>query len=143
MKNNDEKKIKRKYGCLLPIVSLIVIFALIGAISSCFSSGSDDIGSNKAATTESINENEPDKIELMSYAQTVLDDYYPSAKYSRNKDEYNCVGSYPRYKVEGEVSVDGMQEYQPFYMIMEFSDETYTEYELISLQVGDEVLYEQ
>lgn len=85
----------------------------------------------------------PNEIELMSYAQTVIKDYYPSPKFPAYKDEYNFVSTGLRSKIEGKVSIDGVSEYQRFWIIIEFTDETYTEYNLVSLQIGDDVLYKK
>ncbi len=71
----------------------------------------------------------------MSYAQTILDDNLNNPKYSRNKTDYTFVKTNLRYKIEGEVTVNS--ENQKFYMIIQFVDNTYKKYDLISLQVGN------
>lgn len=85
----------------------------------------------------------PTKIELISYAQVALKDFYPSPKFPAGKDSYNCPGTGLRYKIEGQISVDGKSAYQNFYVIIEFVDDTYTEYNLVLAQVDKEVLYKQ
>ena len=92
---------------------------------------------NKIENTqkESKREEEPDEIELMSYAQTVLKDNLTNPTYSRNKKDYKFINTGLRYKIEGKVNNEN------FYMIIEFVDDTYKEYDLISLQVGNEKVY--
>lgn len=78
---------------------------------------------------------EPSNIDLMSYAQTILDDNLNNPKYSRNKTDYTFVKTNLRYKIEGKVTINS--ENQKFYMIIQFVDNTYKKYDLISLQVGN------
>lgn len=84
----------------------------------------------------------PDELELMSYSQTVLQDYFPNCKYSRNTSDYTFVKTNLRYKIEGKVTVDSKHSEEDFYMIINFVNENYTSYDLISLQVGDEKIYD-
>lgn len=96
--------------------------------------------SNKPETEFYSTAKEPDEIELMTYAQTVLDDYFPECKYSRRKDEYTFIKTDLRYKIEGNVSIDDFSE--KFYMIIKFTNDDFEFYDLISLQIGDEIIYE-
>ena len=86
-------------------------------------------------------ENAPSNFELMAYAQTVFEDFYPNPKYSRNERDYLFVGTDLRYKIEGRVSVDSVSPYEDFNMIIKFTDEDYDAYDLVSLQVGDTLIY--
>lgn len=80
----------------------------------------------------------PDEIELMSYAQTVLDDNLINPKYSSYKKDYTFINNTElRYKIEGEVNNE------KFWMIIEFIDDTYKDYNLISLQVGNNIIYKK
>lgn len=81
--------------------------------------------------------NEPDEIELMSYAHLVLKDNLNNPKYSSYKEDYDFIGTGLRRKIEGRVNN------QDFYMIIEFVDDTYEEYDLISLQVGNNIIYKK
>ncbi len=83
----------------------------------------------------------PSELELMTYAQTVLDDFLPDCKYSHRKDEYNFIKTNLRYKIEGEVTSSNSDSPEDFYMIIEFINKAYETYDLISLQVGDTLLY--
>lgn len=83
----------------------------------------------------------PSDLEIMTYAQTVLDDFYKNCKYSRNKRDYNIIGTGLRYKIEGEVALNSSSNYEKFYMIILFTDNTYKKYDLISLQIGKETVY--
>lgn len=83
----------------------------------------------------------PDDIELMSYAQTVLENNISGCVYSRNTDDYNFVKTNLRYKIEGEVSKTKEELPENFYMIIEFTDDSYEIYDLISLEIGGEVYY--
>ncbi len=83
----------------------------------------------------------PSELELMSYSQTVLEDFFPKCKYSRNESDYKFVKTNMRYKIEGAVSVDSSYASENFYMIIQFLDEKYETYDLISLQVGNDVIY--
>ena len=81
--------------------------------------------------------NEPDEIDLMSYAQLVLKDNLNNPKYSNYKEDYDFIGTGLRRKIEGRVNN------QDFYIIIEFVDDTYEEYDLISLQVGNNIIYKK
>jgi hypothetical protein len=98
--------------------------------------------SNKPAVEVPYTSKGPDDIELMSYAQTVLENFFPECKYSRRKDEYTFVNTNLRYKIEGEISKTKDETPEKFYMIIAFTNEEYESYDLISLQVGDELIYE-
>ena len=87
------------------------------------------------------NTNTPTDMELMSYAQLVLDDNLNKPKYSRSTSDYKFVQTNLRYKIEGNVEVNSTS--NKFYMIIEFTDETYKNYDLISLQVGNETIYKK
>lgn len=84
---------------------------------------------------ESERNKEPDEVELMSYAQIVLEDNLYNPDYSSYKGDYEFVGTGLRRKIEGKVNGE------KFWMIIEFTDETYEEYDLISLQVGNDKIY--
>lgn len=84
----------------------------------------------------------PDEIELMSYSQTVLRKYFPDCKYSRNTSDYTFAKTNLRYKIEGSVTIDSDHSEENFYMIINFVDESYTSYDLISLQIGNETIYD-
>lgn len=77
----------------------------------------------------------PSNIELMSYAQTVLDRNLDNPKYSRNENDYTFVNTFLRYKIGGKVTVNSKEE--KFYLIIQFTDNTYTEYDVVSLQIGN------
>lgn len=112
-------------------------------VASSTESGSDKNASSKNDKKDKDSSNVPSKIDLISYAQVVLEDFYPSPKFPAGKDSYNCPGTGLRYKIEGQISVDGKSAYQNFYVIIEFVDDTYTEYDLVLAQVDKEVLYKQ
>lgn len=97
--------------------------------------------SNETASSYNDMSNGPSELELMSYAQTVLDNNLPDCEYSRNKDEYTFVKTNLRYKIEGKVARTKNDSSEDFYMIIEFIDDKYTTYDLLSLQVGDEIIY--
>lgn len=80
---------------------------------------------------ETEQDRKPDQVELMSYAQMVLEDNLYNPTYSSYKGDYNFIETGLRYKIEGNVNGE------KFWMIIEFVDETYEEYDLISLQVGN------
>lgn len=81
--------------------------------------------------TESEQNKKPDEIELMTYAQMVLEDNLYKPTYSSYKGDYEFIGTGLRYKIEGKVNGE------KFWMVIEFVDETYEEYDLLSLQVGN------
>lgn len=81
-------------------------------------------------------------LELMSYAQTVLEDFYPKCEYSRNSRDYTFVNTDLKYKIEGNVSISKNSSEQKFCMLLKFIDEKYEQYDLILLQVGNDVIYE-
>lgn len=115
----------KKYLAFL--TSIIIIVSLLG----CGSSSENDSASKK-----------PDDIALMSYAQTVLKDLYPDCEYSHEKSDYKFAGDKLRYKINGDVALSKNSAIEPFYMIIQFIDEHYDTYDLISLQIGDEKIYE-
>lgn len=88
------------------------------------------------------NENLPNNIEIMTYAQTVLKDYYPKCKLSSDTREYEIVNTALRYKIEGEIHRTKESVLEEFVMIIEFEDESYKSYSLISLQIGSDIIYE-
>jgi len=85
--------------------------------------------------------NTPIDMELMSYAQLVLEDNLNNPKYSRSTSDYTFITTLLRTKIEGTVTVNSIS--NKFYMIIEFVDDTYKEYDLISLQVGNEIIYKK
>lgn len=115
----------------IPIL-LIILITLTGCSSSTISNNT-----NNTNTTSSI----PTDIELMSYAQTVLDDNLNNPSYSSNTSDYKFVNTLLRYKIEGSVTENSVTD--KFYMIIEFVDDTYKEYDLISLQVGNDIIYKK
>ena len=92
-----------------------------------------------ASQTKKENGGAPSDIELMSYAQTILDDNLISPKYSSNTKDYTFTQTGLRYKIEGRVTTEGLS--QKFYIVINFTDSKYTEYDLISLQVGNKKIY--
>jgi hypothetical protein len=126
MQNNNIKGLKA--GNLLGIVIVLIGIFFISSL-----------GSSTDETSKLSDTGKPDDIELMTYAQTVLDDNLNNIKYSRNTSDYTFINTNLRYKIEGKVTVNSLNE--KFFMIIEFDDESYKSYTLISLQVGDERIY--
>ena len=91
--------------------------------------------------TEKNESKKPDEIELMSYAQTVLDDNLNNPIYSSYKKDYTFINTNLRYKIEGNVTTNNIT--NKFYMIIEFVDDSYKVYDLISLQVGNNMIYQK
>lgn len=115
---------KNTTGCLIALIIWgIIIFILIKMFTGWWSSlgNSSNKNSNK----------KPDEVELMTYAQLVLDDNLSNPKYSSYKKDYTFIETGLRYKIEGKVNNE------KFWMIIEFVDDSYKEYDLISLQVGN------
>lgn len=145
----EKKQIYKKWWFWLIIILLIFI---IGP-------GANTTSTNNVTNNASINEtntniseetpakenenktNTPTDMELMSYAQLVLDDNLNNPKYSRSTSDYKFIQTNLRYKIEGNVEVNSIS--NKFYMIIEFTDETYKNYDLISLQVGNETIYKK
>lgn len=103
------------------------------------SGGSDDY-ENFVAQKE--NNNLPSDIEIISYAQTVLEDYYPKCKLPSGVKEYEITNTSLRYKIEGEIHRTKESVLEEFIMIIEFEDESCEAYSLVSLQIGSETIYE-
>lgn len=100
------------------------------------------INNNTEDTDTNIEEkNIPTDMELMSYAQLVLEDNLNNPTYSRSTSDYTFINTLLRYKIEGDVTVNSIS--NKFYMIIEFVDDTYKEYDLISLQVGNNIIYKK
>lgn len=86
--------------------------------------------------------NEPDDIEIVSYAQTVIKDFYPDSKFPFGATkEYKVVKTNLKYKIEGTFKENKNASYEDFCMIIEFLDDKYETYDLISLQVGKIDIY--
>lgn len=113
------------------VVALIVLAIIILIIFKMFTGWWNSLGDSSASNKSQ----KPNDIELMSYAQTVLDDNLSNPKYSSYKGDYTFIETGLRYKIEGKVTTNGIKE--KFYIIIEFTDNTYKEYDLISLQVGN------
>ena len=134
-KEEEKERIKKieeqskTTGCIITAILLVVI---IGIIFNPFK--------NKDSTRSTNSKNDiPTNTEIVSYAQTVLSKEVPLAKYSYGTSEYNVIGTDFRYKIEGTVTLNNSSE--KFTIIIEFTDETYTEYDLKSLQIGDNKIY--
>lgn len=91
--------------------------------------------------TDIEEKNIPSDIELMSYAQLVLEDNLNNPTYSRSTSDYTFISTGLRCKIEGNVTINSIS--NKFYMIIEFIDNTYKECDLISLQVGNETIYKK
>lgn len=117
-------------------IGCLVVFIIIAIIIFAFVSWWNNLGND---SSDSNSNGQLSDIELMSYAQTVLDDNLSNPQYSSSKKDYNFVNTGLKYKIEGEVTTNGKKE--NFYMIIEFTDENYEEYDLISLQVGNKDIY--
>lgn len=148
----EKKQIYKKWWFWLIIILLIFI---IGSGANT----NNNTSTNNVTNNDSINEtntntneettaeenenktNTPTDMELMSYAQLVLDDNLNNPKYSRSTSDYKFIQTNLRYKIEGTVEVNSTS--NKFYMIIEFTDETYKNYDLISLQVGNDTIYKK
>lgn len=113
------------------LFSIILLFLSICVFYGCGSSSEKTVASK-----------EPDEIALMCYAQVVLKDFFPGCEYAQDLDDYQSVGTGLRYKIEGDVAISENYKMERFYMIIQFTDEEYDTYDLISLQVGDDKIYD-
>lgn len=120
---------------LLTLIIIIIIILGFNGIKSIF------VDTTSTAQSNSSENSIPTNLEIMSYAQTVLDNNLQNPKYSSLTKDYTIVSTNLRYKIEGNVTVNDNEE--KFYMIIEFVDDTYKEYDLISLQVGSETIYKK
>ena len=149
--DKEKKQIYKKWWFWLIIILLIFI---IGSGANTNNTSSNNVANNSStsetntniseetSTTENENNtNTPTDMELMSYAQLVLDDNLNNPKYSRSTSDYEFIQTNLRYKIEGTVTVNSTS--NKFYMIIEFTDDTYKNYNLISLQVGNETIYKK
>ena len=147
----EKKQIYKKWWFWLIIILLIFI---IGPGANTNNTSTNNVTNNASIneTNTNISEetpakgnenktNTPTDMELMSYAQLVLDDNLNNPKYSRSTSDYKFIQTNLRYKIEGNVEVNSIS--NKFYMIIEFTDETYKNYDLISLQVGNETIYKK
>lgn len=147
----EKKQIYKKWWFWLIIILLIFI---IGSGANTNNTSTNNVTNNASINETNTNiseetpakENEnktntPTNMELMSYAQLVLDDNLNNPKYSRSTSDYKFIQTNLRYKIEGNVEVNSIS--NKFYMIIEFTDETYKNYDLISLQVGNETIYKK
>lgn len=121
---NTNNKISNT-GCFIAIITIGIIIFIFFKVFTIWLDGSGDNSS------KSTSNKKPDNIELMSYAQTVLEDNLSNPKYSSYKGDYVFITTGLKYKIEGKVNNEN------FWMVIEFVDDKYKEYDLISLQVGN------
>lgn len=88
------------------------------------------------------NKDLPSDIEIISYVQTVLKDYYPKCELPSGVKEYEIVNTALHYKIEGEIHRTKESVLEEFVMIIEFEDESCETYSLVSLQIGSDTIYE-
>lgn len=86
--------------------------------------------------------NLPSDSEVIAYVQTVLKDYYPKCKFPFDTRDFTVINTSLRYKVEGEIHRTKESVLEEFVIIIEFEDETYENYYLSYLQIGDDIIYE-
>ena len=89
-------------------------------------------------------DNEPTNSNMIYYAQYVIKDYYPDAVFPSDENAYTVVlptETNLRAKVKGTCSVDSTSSSELFEVVIEFTDDTFTEYELRDLYVNGETLY--
>lgn len=123
-----------KFVILLGTIIIIIYFLVLynGLDNNSNIKNNNTTIQNTENTTEI---SEPSNLEIMSYSQTVLDEYVDNPSYSRDENDYNIItNTNLRYKIEGKVNNE------KFWLIIEFTDNTYKEYDVISLQVGNEKL---
>lgn len=152
----EKKQIYKKWWFWLIIILLIFIIGSGANNNTSTNNVTNNASINETNTNTNTNiseetpkkekENEnktntPTDMELMSYAQLVLNDNLNNPKYSRSTSDYKFIQTNLRYKIEGTVEVNSTS--NKFYMIIEFTDETYKNYDLISLQVGNETIYKK
>ena len=139
---------------IFSLILYILLIFIIGSGANTNNTSSNNVANNSStsetntniseetSTTENENNtNTPTDMKLMSYAQLVLDDNLNNPKYSRSTSDYEFIQTNLRYKIEGTVTVNSTS--NKFYMIIEFTDDTYKNYNLISLQVGNETIYKK
>lgn len=83
----------------------------------------------------------PADTELSAYAQTVLKDFYPNAKFSIRNSDYNFIRTDLRYKIEGYFQESKDASDEQFALIIQFTDDSYTVYDLLYLQVGKDTIF--
>lgn len=115
-------------GCLIGFI-IVVILGIV--IWNWWSNLWDSSSISSSSYSSSSSSGKATNLEIMSYAQTVLDKKLGNPSYSHNENDYTIVNTNLRYKIEGKVNNE------KFWMIIEFVDDTYKEYDLISLQVGN------
>lgn len=127
--NNGANKFNTTSYIIAFIIWAIIIFIIWKMISGVFD-------------TSSVNSNDggkPDDVELMTYAQTVVKDYFSDSKFSSNTSNYKFIETGLQYKIEGYVTTSNKEE--KFYMVIRFTDYKYKEYDVVSLQVGNKKIY--
>lgn len=104
-----------KKAALLSLLFVLSVFSFSGC-------GGSDSSSSK-----------PDEIALMSYAQTVIDDYSPGADYSHLTEDWNFIGGEDgnlRYKMTTNVNGKKAE------IIIEFDDDKYESYTVKNFSIG-------
>lgn len=104
------------------LLLLACFIAVIFVFTGC---GGESSGSSTSS--------EPDDIALMSYAQTIIDDYLPGADYSHLTEDWNFIGGDNgslRYKMTTNVNGKKAE------IIIEFDDNKYESYTVKNFSVG-------
>ncbi len=127
--NNGANKVDTTSYIIGFIILAIIIFVIWKMISGVF--GTSSVSTNDGG--------KPDDVELMTYAQTVVKDYFSDSKFSSNPSNYKFIETGLQYKIEGYVTTNSKEE--KFYIVIRFSDDKYKEYDVVSLQVGNKRIY--
>ncbi|MFR5876360.1 MAG: hypothetical protein ACLUFN_07710 [Eubacterium sp.] len=136
--NNNRIPQTRNKGCLRVFVIVLVIILAITCIVK-ISNKSDENARDNTIQNETIEI--PDEVELITYSERVLEDEFGNAEFSW-LDYYNTVspknGSL-KAKVEGSAYINDIK--HQFTLIIEFTNETYKNYDVKYLQVDDTEIY--
>lgn len=140
----EKKKIYKQWWFWLIIIIFIIILGSGSNNTSnnnttTASTDTNDIIENKNTTIEEDNDisNVPSEDNYKKYVFEVFDKHYNgSYNISGDKSDWKIITTLNRTKFEG-VAIINNKRYN-FYIILEFSDDNYTNYSVVYFQVGNE-----
>lgn len=138
----EKKKIYKQWWFWLIIIFLIVIIGSgsnnISNNTTPASTNTNNIIENNTTTEEENNtSNVPSEDNYKRYVFEVFDKYYNgSYNISGDKSDWKIISTLNRTKFEGVAITNNKRD--NFYIILEFSDDNYTDYSVVYFQIGND-----
>lgn len=139
----ENKKIYKKWWFWLIIIFIIIILGTgnknVSNTTPTNSNNTNNIIENTNTTAEENNNisNVPSEDNYKKYVYEVFDKHYNgSYNISGDKSDWKIITTLTRTKLEG-IAIVNNNRYD-FYIILEFSDDTFSDYTVKYFQVGDD-----